>query len=102
MSWVAPASYGTFVTSGDPQVAERAIRTRLISVIGALNQLAKMGVVPRPAPAAAGTSPRRGQSAAPIAGNLLVTYRSQMFTFRSTRQSSLRCQRWLPASQLPR
>jgi hypothetical protein len=55
MSWVAPDTYGAFVTSGDPQVAERAIRTRLISVIGALNQLAKMGVVPRPAPAAAGT-----------------------------------------------
>ena len=34
------------VTSGDPEVAERTMREHLHSVIGALNQLAQMGVPP--------------------------------------------------------
>jgi DNA-binding GntR family transcriptional regulator len=34
------------VTSGDPDVAERTMRKHLYSVIGALNQLAQMGVPP--------------------------------------------------------
>jgi DNA-binding GntR family transcriptional regulator len=34
------------VTSGDPEVAERTMRKHLHSVIGALNQLAAMGVPP--------------------------------------------------------
>jgi DNA-binding GntR family transcriptional regulator len=34
------------VTSGDPDVAERTMRKHLQSVIGALNQLAQMGVSP--------------------------------------------------------
>lgn len=34
------------VTSGDPEVAERAMRAHLISVIGALHQLARLGASP--------------------------------------------------------
>jgi DNA-binding GntR family transcriptional regulator len=34
------------VTSGDPEVAEQTMRNHLASVIGALNQLAQMGVSP--------------------------------------------------------
>jgi DNA-binding GntR family transcriptional regulator len=34
------------VTSGDPEVAEQTMRKHLASVIGALNQLAQMGVSP--------------------------------------------------------
>jgi DNA-binding GntR family transcriptional regulator len=41
------------VTSGDPEVAERTMREHLLSVIGALHQLAAMGVVPHLAPVAA-------------------------------------------------
>jgi DNA-binding GntR family transcriptional regulator len=41
------------VTSGDPEVAERTMRAHLLSVIGALHQLAEMGVVPHIAPVAA-------------------------------------------------
>ena len=41
------------VTSGDPEVAERTMRAHLLSVIGALHQLAEMGVVPYLAPVAA-------------------------------------------------
>jgi DNA-binding GntR family transcriptional regulator len=40
------------VTSGDPEVAERIMRAHLLSVIGALHQLAEMGVVPHLAPVA--------------------------------------------------
>ena len=36
------------VTSGDPDVAERAMREHLSSVVGALQQLAEMGAVPMP------------------------------------------------------
>ena len=38
------------VTSGDPEVAERTMREHLLSVIGALHQLAEMGVVPHIGP----------------------------------------------------
>jgi DNA-binding GntR family transcriptional regulator len=41
------------VTSGDPEIAERTMREHLLSVIGALHQLAEMGVVPYLAPVAA-------------------------------------------------
>ena len=41
------------VTSGDPEVAERTMRSHLLSVIGALHQLAEMGVVPHITPVAA-------------------------------------------------
>ena len=34
------------VTSGDPDSAERVMREHLLSVIGALHQLAAMGVSP--------------------------------------------------------
>jgi DNA-binding GntR family transcriptional regulator len=36
------------VTSGDPEVAERTMREHLVSVIGALHQLAAMGTTPLP------------------------------------------------------